>query len=1525
MCRTAAHLFTCLCIVSLLGAYGETAQTVDHTDSISRLEEITHDTLIHSVQNAGQGQQLDTLTATLIYDVPGKRATMITSILNNDNVRAEVDAVGSNEAQVVIGSCEPHANITLVLSGSGHHTITFDDPAKTLCHIQVLPKSPENAVRYALSVELPGNAALENKALQTAGRTLLNLSHMWEFLTTLTLKGTKGDTLFVQGTDTRTPSNKLRVVLSGDFEKAVIKDISNIIEISGELKETTLDLRNNEQPLSIHMNKNCVNVGTNQENYLTDDSNDCTILITNKESHLSIFTGKEADRFTGVGVSVPVDVDLGEGDNTVHWMDSDDVALHVKLGTGSDTVKLSETGTVTVDMSAGSASDTVVIVPKETRTPDLLGSLITPTGKFTDSYVRLVGQKRQDVVRVERMEYPNTLKHKRDFKERNVVHVNASTPGLTVYYSQENDTTYMVDECAAQAHISFDSGSSEPTHDYAHNAWVYVALPDVSVPCFVFVNSRNNLENVMGIRLPKGGLLPQEILLRETDSPQGSGFIEAGKVELRGVQIQHVEVSIPETDASGVIEVENTPCSADLFISVPSNKWTVNIAKQRTNIIVLNGNTSVTGDAIISDFGIVAAGTSGQSTVYLDTINYGSVRMVAGCVNFDGLVSAYTLSPWMLERALEHDTKLETTRSCHVEMLNVTHLHVTSMADIELGGLYRGFVDHVTVATDSTLEVVVDPQLQDGDKISGYKRWEHGTFRDMSMDIVFADGSSAIVEYRAKDARTVMLGHPLFTNTSHIDINTGNATVPLTLNLAGTVPSGARMLGLVEFSSAKCKGAVNNFITEDGNVLPVVRIAPEMEHCTVIAKFANASSSLFSGGAAAISRNVNFSFHDPYARGMLSGNMTRLYIEEFVEDPKNTSVQVPADFQGAWDEDALEALGTDRTGHFQRRIDVTWAFGATDGMVVALEDWSENAVDIDEAILADYTMDVRIGSAAALSFNRLAATLLFTNVTASDFDAANQTFVLRAGGEGYCFDPCRDCTRREWDKIKFADRKCRSRLDEVECLRAVRVRINSTGAVGRVACGAPAWDARFAGAGTGESENASGTNCTFAVNSAGAPLRTDDFPRWVTRTATVVVALALGLTVVGASALAGVVGWCWARPVRLGDWWARTVFRDAQTDQFSWAAIAVSAVLTEVDDADYSRWGGPVAALLLQLKRVVLDGLRPCGPSGEPQWTAWPVYVFWGAAFGCVALRAVRAVLRRKHTPRALADVVAAVHGWATAAGLVLLPLVGHTLAFQRLDTVAGYGAMACTAALVLCQPPGEAGRARAVGAAATALAALAPMALCIAAGVRTHFAVAFWLGVAVAVLVPAAGTAALWTTHFRHASIRSRAWRLGLALTVALRALGAGCGVAFYVLVRGTLGARGSLAAVVLWLAWVALPWLAVVPLTLSVNTVLTGARPAALHRRPVRDSLYARAPGDSTLFQHDPALDGNDGYNGDNDDGLAPAADDETQRPLLAAEQAPLPVAPGGSRAWGPGPDDTDPLAAGSVHHHGSPSSTL
>jgi len=506
-------------------------------------------------------------------------------------------------------------------------------------------------------------------------------------------------------------------------------------------------------------------------------------------------------------------------------------------------------------------------------------------------------------------------------------------------------------------------------------------------------------------------------------------------------------------------------------------------------------------------------------------------------------------------------------------------------------------------------------------------------------------------------------------------------------------------------------------------------------------------------------------------------------------------------------------------------VNVEWDTALTREVGQDLLDNAEYILDFDGETIDSELVHMNVSAGAMLAFGDLhKSTVLFVGARTSDFTPEKRRFSLTPSNKSgdYCFDPCLDCTEGAWGRVVISGKICQPRSAQDSCKQRAKVKVNITGKLEGVSCGAASFD-------TERNET-----CAFAMNSNGHENGVLTVPDVVMNITTVIISLSIILTVVGASSLIARLVFACQEYSTINIWWTKNTFRDLLTDQFSWAAIVITACLPEVEDVDYAQWGGWVVAIMMRTKMFVLNWFVTCSDDGEPEWVTPATIVFWVVTFITVILRVIELILNKREVELSspVKNTTLAIQSVLTVTGFLLMPLVGYSLAFLNSTSYAGFVSVLCLVLLFLSQPVGNFSRSCITGIIASALNVLIPVALCIFVGVGAEFMPLVVVAICCTVILPIIDIVVLWFAFFRHAVLHNAAWKHSIGWTASLRIVSMLCGIGFLILLFYELSDVWTKVAAGLWFAWVCIPFLAVIPLTAGVPSVLSASEVVNPHK---------------------------------------------------------------------------------------------
>jgi len=1141
-----------------------------------------------------------------------------------------------------------------------------------------------------------------------------------------------------------------------------------------------------------------------------EDGAECSLLYnSNANQMLEINTGNGADSFDADGASIPVTLSLGGNADQVNLKNTNGVQFTVDLGTGADVLNIENTGDVYADLGDDKNTDVVNVFYKE-DSPNIDGNTIYPVGN-DNAKLTLNHWLQQDLISVHRDSDKRNVNNRFRAGLQVLKVINASTPGTTIRYEQESDTTYLVVGCANMVVISFDVYSSNST-SIAKNANTYVSLTDVSNRCTVDVNSELNANGTAGILIPDDMESPPRVMRMErSNDPPGTGSFTYGSLRILPTNVAHFEVSIPSTlRDGGRVDVSDAPSNADVIISTPGPEWVVNLMSLHNTAVILDATTQ-TSDAILqSNVPVIIGGNSGNSVVYANAKQAEKVVFVSGCLVTEDGQRGHSVSNWIIYRTLnQYNVSIGFSHTCNVEIMNVSALYIGNCSTVNVGGLTSDFTTQVYVVDESEVDLTVDPDIQDVNLMKTYGSWSdvkyngfyNGTNRFAAKR---SNGQTFVIDVVDAQKVSVNRGVTQFVVGSSLEIDCANGTTNAQLNMHNDFSNEVQMHASMTVTSDKCIAVINNMISKNTSIAPAVVLGHGLKmdmSMTMLPPLDPDTNAVV---------EIETDASSPVRSLVIATNATTKrtkYVLSETTDDNKTIALVDAE----WDSDLTKDIAHD------------------------LQDTAEYVLDFDAQIVDSKYVHMNISAGAKLSFGDLHdSTVLFVSAKTSDFTPEKRQFSLAPSNTSgdYCFDPCQDCTEGAWGRIVISGRICQPRSAQDSCKERAKVVINITGALEGVSCGAASFD-------TDRNET-----CAFAMNSDGHKNGVLVVPDPVMLGTTIVIAFSILLTIIGASSLIARLVFACKGYSSINIWWTHNTFRDLLTDQFSWAAIVITACIPQVVDVDFAQWGGWVVAIMMRAKTFVLEWFVTCSVDGEPEWVTPATIVFWCVTFISVVLRIVELILSKLETELSspVKNAILAVQSVLTVTGFLLMPLVGYSLAFLNSSSYAGFASAVCIVLLFISQPIGGANRSCFTGIVASVLNVLIPLALCIFVGVGAEFVPAISFAIACVVILPVCDMVVLWLVFFRKAVLHTSAWKHSLGWTLALRIVSTLCGLAFFIMLFFELSDEMSKVAATLWFVWVCLPFLAVIPLTAGVPSVLSATEVV-----PIRKSVFG-AKGDVT-----------------------------------------------------------------------------
>jgi len=1123
----------------------------------------------------------------------------------------------------------------------------------------------------------------------------------------------------------------------------------------------------------------------------------CSLLYnSNAKQSINILTSSGADNFTADGAAIPVSMDLGDNADRVSLKNIKNVKFVVNLGSGADTLDIASTGDVDADLGADKMTD-VVKVHYTTVSPNVDDETIYPVGE-NNAKLTIHNWLEQDLISVVRDSDKRAMNNRFRAGFGSPVLINNTKSGSTLVYEEMNDTLYHVVGCARDARISMDVHSST-SPDLAYNAVVYILLSDVSTKCDVFINSEIVANGTTGLLVPDGvQSIPAQVKLSKSTNIVGTGLLEFGLLTLHSTNISHCEISIPRVSLSqqGVIEVDDVPSDADLLVSVPETDWAVNLVSLHSTVVILDAVTNISAEILLNPIAVITAGNSGLSVINVDGTLAQELYFASGCLLTDDGEKGHTISDWIFYRTLgQYNVSIGNTHLCNVEIMNASALNIFNTSQLGIGGLTSNFTTQVTVVGSSEVNLTVDPQMKDSNLMKTYGLWTEVTYNG------FANNSNQFIGKRdngetfmieVKDAKTlnVYRGVTEFVVGSQLNIDCADASAKTTVNMFDDFSKEQQIRATMKVTSSKCNAMINSMISKNTTIAPTVTLGHKLAldlDMTILVPYEFEGSS-----SSAPLRSLNITMNN-------STNRTSYALEETPSGKGSKTVTL---------------------------VNISWDSDKTTNMQHDIRDGSMYILNFDQNIIDSKIVKMNVSSSSMLSFGDLhGSTILFVDAKTSDYKANKRKFTISPAKSGdYCFDPCLDCTEGAWGRVVISGKICQPRDAQDSCKSRAKVKINVTGKMEHVSCGAATFD-----------EDRNGT-CSFAMNVNGLDNGVLTVPENVMTGTTIIIAASMIFTVIGASSLIARIALSRKNYPNINIWWTRNSFRDLLTDQFSWAAIVMTACLPEVSDVDYAQWGGWVVAIMVRAKMFVLNWFVVCSDNGEPVWVTPATVVFWSVTGITLIIRIIQLILKKKglDPDDTVQNIVFGVQSVLSVTGFLLIPLVGYSLAFLVTDSYAGFASAVCIILLFLSQPVDDFNRNCLFGVVVSVINVLLPVAMCIYVGIGANFLPLIIMALLFTVILPIIDTIVLWFSFFRKTSLRNAAWKHSIGWTTSLRIISMICGIGFLALLFFELTETMSKVAAGLWFGWVCIPFLCVIPLTAGVPSILTAGGVVAT-RKPL------------------------------------------------------------------------------------------
>jgi len=728
-------------------------------------------------------------------------------------------------------------------------------------------------------------------------------------------------------------------------------------------------------------------------------------------------------------------------------------------------------------------------------------------------------------------------------------------------------------------------------------------------------------------------------------------------------------------------------------------------------------------------------------------------------------------------------------------------MYISKCSDVNIGGLSKEFTNKVYVTDTQSVNLVVDPDVNKPNLQKNYGIWDlvnidgygNGTTRFTG---VRTNGEHFTIDVVGADTLSIHPGLTKFEVGSTLSIDCAESKTVTKLDMNWPYSNEIQMRSTLNVSSDKCTALINNMISTNTNVTPTVVL----------------------GNGLAL--DLSLTMLPPYVpeANAVTSNATTRPLRSLKINTESTTNR----------SSYLLSESLPKTNKTIALVNIQWDSLLTKDISHNLQDTAYYVLDFDANAINDGFVHMNVSSSAELSFGDLhESTVLFTSAKTTDFTPVKRKFSLTPSNSSgdYCFDPCQDCTEGAWGRVVISGKICQPRSAQDSCKERAKVVVNITGTLEGVSCGFASFD---------DGRNAT---CPFAMNfNEGKDNGVLTVPQPVMVGTTVIIAFSIILTIIGASSLIARIVFSCKNYSTINIWWTHNSFRDLLTDQFSWAAIVITACLPEVVDVDYAQWGGWVVAIMMRAKTFVLNWFVTCSDDGEPVWVTPATIVFWIVTLITVILRIIELVLKKREVTLSspVKNTGLAIQSVLTVTGFLLMPLVGYSLAFLNSTSYAGFASVLCVVLLFFSQPVGNFSRSCISGIVASVLNVLIPVALCIYVGVGAKFLPLAIIALCCAVILPVINIIILWLSFFRKAVLHNFAWKNSLAWTISLRVASMLCGIAFLAMLFFDLSSSEKMTKIAagLWFGWVCIPFLCVIPLTFGVPAVLSASEVVATRK---------------------------------------------------------------------------------------------
>jgi hypothetical protein len=368
----------------------------------------------------------------------------------------------------------------------------------------------------------------------------------------------------------------------------------------------------------------------------------CHLRYSNS-ARFSVHTSSGPDAFVAKHVLAPVDLNTGDGADTVDW-EGHASTSRLMTGGGPDRVVIrAPIADSFVDLGNDDDPDHVEIIGSELH-PNIDDTKVGPLGPNGQPFfLRLARQLRGDRLWITRSGVPS---RKRSVEAVSTVNVNIEGRGRYVRYDVADDTQYLVANAGESCTVVFNGRPVRDGDQPAHNWEVVLNMPSLAAPTEVAFYATQNSESLLTFNVPPGAS-PSVLYQMEMKKTPSAGY---GKVNIAGLDLEMLNpshIAINAATAPMKATIEAIPGNADLMLHMRPPLSSVTIGELSQDTFIINATVAISSANIATSQTIYLAGSRTQASIA--ALN-GTGSYIDGCINVAGVSPATTrpaASTWL--------------------------------------------------------------------------------------------------------------------------------------------------------------------------------------------------------------------------------------------------------------------------------------------------------------------------------------------------------------------------------------------------------------------------------------------------------------------------------------------------------------------------------------------------------------------------------------------------------------------------------------------------------------------------------------------------------------------------------------------------------------------------------------------------------------------------------------------------------------------------------------------------------------